>query len=341
MHRERWIDVCRGIGIILVVWGHVYGGYSFELIFLFHMPLFFFIGGYLFRPVDDLGAFCRRKAVQLLVPYAVFLLAIGIPLAIHLFVNQVHDRAAVLDFIGAMVLGGSRLSAWLAAFWFVTSFYVVLLLEALLVGHRSRATLLWLHAVLLALSYANAFFAPALQVPFAANVALAAAPFFYAGYLFRQQPEERRGYRAAAAVAVLALAAVLVNHYFGWRLSLGYDMKVTHYGVPVLTFAAALACCVCMTRIARAIDARWPRIAAGLAELGRAAIVVMFMHMVFTMGLAALVGEQYRLARVAAGLLGSWLLYRASLKRGWSRALLLGSEGDFRALVGRARARQC
>ncbi|MBP0598604.1 acyltransferase family protein [Herbaspirillum sp. LeCh32-8] len=337
MQRERWIDIYRGIGILLVVWGHVYGGYSFELIFLFHMPLFFFISGYLFRAVAAPAAFCRRKAAQLLIPYATFLLLIGMPLALHLWLTG-HDSAALRDFAVGLLLGGSRLSAWLAAFWFVTSFYVVLAIEALLIGRCSRKLLLWLHAAMLLLAYANAFFAPALKVPFAANVALAAAPFFYAGYLLRQLPDARRPYRTAAVVALAMMVAVMANHHFGWRLSLGYDMKVTQYGVPGLSFIAALACCLWMMRAARAIDRRWPAAAQVLAELGQAAIVIMFMHMVFTMGLAALLGEQYRLLRVAAGVAGSWAVYRSSLRWTWSRALLLGSAPDQAALRGHRRA---
>ena len=309
MQREQWIDVFRGIGIVLVVWGHVYGGYSFDLIFLFHMPLFFFISGYLFRPVDDIAAFARRKAIQLLIPYAVFLLAIHIPLAIDLFANKPHDKAAVLDFAGDM-----------------------LLVEAWLLGRYRRRTLLWLHAGMLALSYANSCFFPALQVPWAINVALAAAPFFYAGYLLHAMPQQRRTYRAAAVAAGLACAGLFANRYFGWNLGLGYDMKVTHYGVPVLTFAAALACCVTLMRIARHIAFRHTAVARCLAELGQAAFVIMFMHMVFTMGVAVLLGERYMFARFALGLMGSYLVYRESRKHVWSRALLLGSVSDFALL---------
>ncbi|WP_343587565.1 acyltransferase family protein [Herbaspirillum sp.] len=337
MQREQWIDVFRGIGIVLVVWGHVYGGYSFDLIFLFHMPLFFFISGYLFQPVGDIAAFARRKAVQLLLPYAVFLLAINIPLAIDLFANKPHDQAAVLRFAGDLLLGGSRLSSWVAAFWFATSFYAVLLIEARLLGRYRRRTLLWLHAGMLLLSYANNWFFPDLQVPWALNVALAAAPFFYAGYLLRAMPRQRRLYRGAALAAGLACMAVVANRYFGWHLGLGYDMKVAHYGVPVLTFAAALACCVTLVRIARHISARHAAVARCLAGLGQAALAIMFMHMVFTMGVAALAGERYQFARFALGLAGSYLVYRESRKHVWSRALLLGSAGDFERLRRRWR----
>ncbi|MCM1303068.1 MAG: acyltransferase [Lachnospiraceae bacterium] len=67
-NRERinWIDICKGIGIILVVLGHIVKGYGaanlFEtyhkamiktdrIIYAFHMPLFFLISGYVFQMV--------------------------------------------------------------------------------------------------------------------------------------------------------------------------------------------------------------------------------------------------------------------------------------------------
>jgi fucose 4-O-acetylase-like acetyltransferase len=329
MQRQQWIDVLRGIGIVLVVWGHVYGGYSFDLIFLFHMPLFFFLSGMLFKSVRDVGAFARYKARQLLVPYTVFLLLINLPLAAHLLA-QPHDAAAVRAFVADLLLGGSRLSAWVAAFWFVTSFYAVLLIEACLIGRYSQRTLLWLHALMLALSAANAWLAPQWQVPWALNVALAAAPFFYAGILWRQRDDQPRLERWAAAVVLLALPVVIVNRLLAWHIGFGYDMKVTHYGIPGLSFVVALACCVVVARVARYLSDHQPRTARVLQALGQAAIVIMFMHMVFTMGLGYLIGEQYQLARVALGLGGSYLIYLASRRWAWSRILLLGDVKNHR-----------
>ena len=57
--RLRWVDCCRGICIILVVYGHVtgglvasgvvHGGSAFDQfrnwVYLFHMPAFFFLSG--------------------------------------------------------------------------------------------------------------------------------------------------------------------------------------------------------------------------------------------------------------------------------------------------------
>ena len=52
-HKGRidWIDSAKGIGIILMLLGHVSAmpKYFIILIFSFHMPLFFFLSGYLYK----------------------------------------------------------------------------------------------------------------------------------------------------------------------------------------------------------------------------------------------------------------------------------------------------
>lgn len=49
--RVEWVDVAKGIGIILVVLGHNQSpDYIIKFIYSFHMPLFFFLSGYLTNP---------------------------------------------------------------------------------------------------------------------------------------------------------------------------------------------------------------------------------------------------------------------------------------------------
>jgi acyltransferase len=76
--RSSWIDTLKGIGIILVVIGHLSANKYDNLvryIYSFHMPLFFFISGYLFNlnkyrevPLK----FLQKKVKTLLLPYLTF-----------------------------------------------------------------------------------------------------------------------------------------------------------------------------------------------------------------------------------------------------------------------------
>lgn len=82
--RLRWIDLARGVAIILVALGHLTTGNGASMwlpaldglhtgLYLFHMPLFFMLGGLVLHVRGrSFGAFARARARSLLVPYYAF-----------------------------------------------------------------------------------------------------------------------------------------------------------------------------------------------------------------------------------------------------------------------------
>lgn len=76
--RIAYVDMARGIGMLLVVMGHVeyISAPIRQYITSFHMPLFFLISGFLILEKADMNKkfieLAKRKARSLLVPYAVF-----------------------------------------------------------------------------------------------------------------------------------------------------------------------------------------------------------------------------------------------------------------------------
>ena len=75
--RLTHIDVAKGLGIFLVVFGHalVFSGYveslMFATIYSFHMPFFFFISGYLYKR-KDANSYFSSKIKTLLFPVLVY-----------------------------------------------------------------------------------------------------------------------------------------------------------------------------------------------------------------------------------------------------------------------------
>ena len=66
--RIEWVDLSKFVGIFAMVWGHSGVNESMDIIIhAFHMPLFFFLSGYLYK---DRGI--KKKAKPLLIPYFVF-----------------------------------------------------------------------------------------------------------------------------------------------------------------------------------------------------------------------------------------------------------------------------
>ena len=83
MIRYEKIDLLKGIAIILVVMGHAmsditYMTFPFNVIYSFHMPLLFFLSGYLLELTQfkymqmGIFKFIRRKTVSLLLPYTIW-----------------------------------------------------------------------------------------------------------------------------------------------------------------------------------------------------------------------------------------------------------------------------
>ncbi|MSS14436.1 acyltransferase family protein [Porcincola intestinalis] len=72
-NRIPWIDIAKGITIILTIIGHSlgYGTLGRNVIFSFHMPLFFILSGYTFHLSTNWESFAKRvkkDAVRLILP---------------------------------------------------------------------------------------------------------------------------------------------------------------------------------------------------------------------------------------------------------------------------------
>ena len=106
--RLDWIDIAKGIGIILVVLGHTlvpqvretdFAGFLWIFIYNFHMPLFFFLSGYLFEKglphYTNKGKFILGKLQYLMLPYLIFstfaYLFIGFSLKIPLLAKVLEN----------------------------------------------------------------------------------------------------------------------------------------------------------------------------------------------------------------------------------------------------------
>lgn len=126
--RYPWIDVLYSIGIILVIFGHshpsdwsVFGGTFFEkliiFIYTFHMPLFFFVAGFLFMNSNAIakngyGKWIKDKSVRLLTPY----FALSVIALIPKYYLEHHTLITIKAFAEAIFI--PRIGVW-GHFWFI------------------------------------------------------------------------------------------------------------------------------------------------------------------------------------------------------------------------------
>jgi fucose 4-O-acetylase-like acetyltransferase len=268
--RMAWMDVCKGLGIALVVIGHNSEGPVKQAIFLFHMPLFFFLSGMLTRPEIEITSFATKRARQLLIPYVAFLSTLLIIRQMMLI--ETHQWSASLaahDFMQA-VLGGRHLNGWAGVFWYVTCFYAASLLVNVMASRLSDRVLLLCASLLACVAYLNEAYLPTASIPENLNVVAMAAPIMILGYLYRREMFSRyTKLLLFTAPVALAMAAAFP--------ALSMDMKVADYGIAVLSLAASISAILGLIWFSGKIAlARW--LAAPVAYLGRASLVVMFLH---------------------------------------------------------------
>jgi fucose 4-O-acetylase-like acetyltransferase len=125
--RKKNIDIFKGLLIILVVVGHYDTDIVHDVIFLFHMPLFFIISGLLLKK-DHLmegTKYIKTKIQNLMIPYVVYLV-------IDLFFIR-QDYAA--GSIVRALWGGRAVSG---VYWYITCFLFTLFLFSVMVRYLSE-----------------------------------------------------------------------------------------------------------------------------------------------------------------------------------------------------------
>jgi fucose 4-O-acetylase-like acetyltransferase len=319
-----WIDPCKGLGIYLVVLGHCNIQPALQhFIYLFHMPLFFFVSGYLHTTRGDLGAFFKRKTIHLLVPYVSFLLLLY-PLELgrvlfHHGVGPVFNSALI-----AGLWGGSRLQGLYGVFWFLPCLFMTQQIINLLLARCRTFTVSCVVILATLLSCLNARLVPQFSLPLDANVVLATIPFFYLGYLGRTIPARFNRLLVLIGVAGAALGVYFV--YLG--MPVFYNMRLGIYGMPGLSLCLATCCVICLIAVSRISPAQGI-----LSRLGAASLGIMFLHKQLPV-IAPLNNWAMQHGYVASIVFTAVSLFLAELFRHTvlTRALLLGSEADFRKL---------
>ena len=203
--RYNWIDSLRGFAVILVILGHLPTSPELhKYIFSFHMPLFFFISGYLFnqKKYSQAGKFITSRVRSLLFPYfsltvvsyLIFLLTNYSPSDNRFYLPYEGDFSKTIystlyasynfDHFNSVLFNGPL---WFLPCLFATSiiFYVLFKLFNKSLNLFVAATVI----VSLIGYYSVNYLSQAL--PWSIDIALSGVAFYSAGYLFRNYFEDK------------------------------------------------------------------------------------------------------------------------------------------------------
>ena len=115
--RIEYIDIFRSFGIVLMVMGHIGFGEKFDhFIHAFHMPMFFFVSGFLFKSITiPFFSYIKKKAISLLLPYFVFA-------ALHYAISFIMGDFSFKSFKGLLFPDTVQIPI-AGALWFLTALF--------------------------------------------------------------------------------------------------------------------------------------------------------------------------------------------------------------------------
>lgn len=183
--RYDFIDLLKGAGIFLVVWGHTVFPRS-VYIYSFHMPLFFFLSGFLHNTKKPPHKFIIGKINTLYIPYAVFTLFSWVFYLILLLAQKNYDALNAHFIKISSLVTGTANNGGNNPIWFLTCLFVVS--NAFLLISRINNPLFRFGSVvgaslvgyILSLTEVRLYF-------FNIDIALSALVFYYGGYIVRRR----------------------------------------------------------------------------------------------------------------------------------------------------------
>ena len=191
--RINWIDVARGIGVLLVIYGHGLAATPLRyIIYSFHMPLFFFLSGLVFhkRKNEKYLSVLKKDFKRILIPYFIFAV-----ISFSLWLSNIPFNRITEDLLAKQIIGifyGSGNNGYLAiniVLWFLPCLFIVKQIFWFISKLPGKFIILSL-ILFSILGYSFYFFAPTLKFPFGFESALTGVVFFGLGYLWNFVPEK-------------------------------------------------------------------------------------------------------------------------------------------------------
>lgn len=290
-NRIQWIDAVKGIAIIFVVLGHCVNGQTFTWVYSFHMPLFFFISGYLSLNSIWLGwkSYMLKKISRILWPYLTLWI---ICIACNYLFAVIRGEQYIwyIQRLGTFLIS-KRNGIWDSVpLWFLTALFVSEMYFYFMKRVIKNDLMLGVLILVIGLSVCMHFnsIASVKPLPWSADIALFETIFYYAGYLFSKNKGKRLLVRVFPQFAIIGggLSGSLFFNENVWglfaRTGIPYEFTYVLFAFSGIVF--------------------WIAVAKGLSKIelltfiGQNSIVVMGIHVEFCFALVGLILSKYAIS---------------------------------------------
>lgn len=233
--RIDYIDIFRGLGIILMVMGHIGFGYHFDyFIHAFHMPMFFFVSGFLYKSKNiTFKKFALKKAKSLLIPYFMF----GI---FHYTIWILLNGFSVRPLFHLLFINTEELPI-AGALWFLTALFFADLIYFLIDKYISNYVVRWILIIVISLTGTLVNKVMHITLPYALSAAMVGTGLMHIGYQIKLHKNRKiimklldMKFFCWIILSILTVILIFVNGYV--------NMRTENYAIiPLFWINAVLA----------------------------------------------------------------------------------------------------
>jgi len=287
-NRIQYIDIARGIGILLVVLGHndfaLVSPFAYQVIYSFHMPLFFFLSGYFINPSIAFWEFVKRRFNSLLKPY---LFTIFMIYFVSVSFEKMSFQTALFRITKSLYGSGYYLD-WVQL-WFLPHLFVVSLYAYAFLFVLNRLHNRWLRWGILLASLAisipllKTFYPFSLHafgkdyelygLPFSFDLVLLSGFFFILGSEIRQITSEE-AFSNPVLLATTGIILLLMNYLFAARI----DLNTRLYESFLINTAESILGILFVLALSRQIELRSEKLSALLKYFGQISLMILIFH---------------------------------------------------------------
>ena len=289
-NRIRWIDAARGLAMCMIVFGHaIPGGMVKQFFYSFHVPVFFFLSGLLFRGGREKSFwdFLKKEFRAVLVPYYLAaLISIGIyQLFGKMAQASLHvsaKRGSIFLQLLGMLYGNCKTGymKWNLPLWFLPCLFAVSLLgwavDRLLIlpsfkKEEKQRFLCFLAFIMVGTGIVLTDFCRIRLLPLGLETGIRMFPFFLLGMIFREEKEKLLEYGPGIKTVVL-LVTFLICVYASSQNRLVLYHK-DRYGKEGLFFLGAVSGIIFVIFLGKLLEGQtW------LSYIGQHTLVILLFH---------------------------------------------------------------
>lgn len=239
-NRIDFIDLTKGLCIILIVMGHIGGIFNLldthYMVISFRLPLYFFISGVFFKSYSGFGEFLVRKINKILIPFVFFyLIAFCLMFGASKLIPGIFHLPVKFSEL-LLVFRGHELIRFNPPIWFLIALFNCNIL--FYVVHYLRNRHLALFFVFTFLFGAIGFYlgVQQMQLPLYWDVAMTAFPFYVGGFWIRRynfflMPH----HRFDKMIPIYIIIAIMVMYF----TAIPSGMRCNQYGGSIFRFYIA------------------------------------------------------------------------------------------------------